>query len=188
MPTRPSIFTRTTTFTQVPPLQERAQDDESRRTLEASVEAFGRAAEHLAGLSYRGALEESLLAVRHAYAAFLAWHSLPAPPEASLDELGRAAEHLDNVLRTFRRRAIPMEGLEARLGEAARTVAEREAVEEGFYTARDTLRAVLGALPPRITAEAAAAFGRVPDPRTGRIPGGPEALPEDAEAAPERLP
>ena len=165
------VMTQTFAALQTPPHERRRQEVNSRRALEAAAAHLVRTAQHLSGAepSYAEALRDSLQALRQAYTALLEWHSLPPRPDARLAELARPAERLDSMIRTCWDRAGTLEALEAALGSgAALTGTVREQIATSYFTARNTLAVVLGALPERITPDAIWSLNRAEAIRAGR--------------------
>ncbi len=161
----------------------------SRSALLASTDHLAHAARLLAGAppDYREVLRHTLQTLRQAYTALLTAHHLPVHPEAPLDALAAPAVRLASMLYTYRRRALPLEPLQAALdGGGALTVATREAVEEGYYTARNTLGVVIGSLPEPVTRDADRALQCTEAAGLGRARPAPEAPRPIASPAPVR--
>lgn len=174
---------------QISPRVARLQEAQSQRALDAAAAHLIRSAQHLVVPTpdYREALRHSIQAIRQAYIAFLVWHSLPPRPQASLAELGGPAEQLASMLRTCRRRALPLEPLEAAFESGtALTAAVREEVETSYYTARNTLAVVLGELPERITLEAIKGLNRAQATRSGLFTPAPSEPRPAVQTAPGR--
>ena len=121
----------------------------ARALLDEATEHLDRARAALATERYQDALPEVLAAPCAALRALLAWYATPTDAEtpcphgADLRTLAERAAHLSNVVRTPAYRAILLAERAPAIERANRlSVADREDVETGWYTARNVVRTV----------------------------------------------
>ena len=134
----------------------------ARRAIEEALQALQECEDVLAGTAEPGEASEyakgaaaAARAIRSALNGLLIWHGASPSGEAPLAELGRRATQLDSMLRTPLQRARPVEGLARALaGKSELSLNEREAALMSYYTARNTVRTVLNALPEVVVPEA----------------------------------
>ncbi len=126
------------------------------RTLLQEAEAHLRQAErHLTATppDYTGALAEELVVFRTSLRAYLAWNgSADVDEEFDLRTLAARAVHLASILETPTHRALLLAERAPTIEQAIRrsdrlSVADREDVETGWYTARNLYQTVCGELP-----------------------------------------
>lgn len=107
------------------------------------------------GPDYPALLTESLLTVRRSLEGLLTYHGVPFTDATPLRLLTEAAVELASILRTPMDIALALEATAATVaGRDALTVAEREAILNGSYTARDVFTMTLGELPKTIGEDA----------------------------------
>lgn len=96
----------------------------------------------------RAAAPAVRLCVETTLAAFTTWQGMVVPDRADLAEVVEQVVRLDSTLRTPAHRAVLLlPGLRAAESGAQLSVAVREAVETGWYTARNLISQVSGAVP-----------------------------------------
>ena len=98
---------------------------------------------------YAASLAGSLRAIRRTFQAFTAWHSMAIPDDAPLRAFTRRAVPLASMLRIYEDLALPLEPLAGELlaeCDCSR-VSNRESVQKGYYTARNTFYTVFDELP-----------------------------------------
>ena len=102
---------------------------------------------------YQDALPDVLAAPCDALRALLAWYATPTDTEAPCDHgaelrpLAERAANLSNVVRTPAHRAVLLAERAPAIARAGRlSVADREDVETGWYTARNVVRTVAAEL------------------------------------------
>ena len=107
---------------------------------------------------YAASLRGSHQAIRRAFQAFITWHGLALPESTPLSALIRRAVPLASILTTYEHLALPVEPLADELvGRCdCSEVNNREAIERGCYTARNTYHTVLGELPADVRPAAVA--------------------------------
>lgn len=125
----------------------------ARALLDEATTHLDRARAALAADRYQDALPEVLAAPCAALRAFLAWYATPTEAEApcpqggELRTLAERAANLSNVVRTPAHRAILLAERAPAIERASRlSVADREDVETGWYTARNVVRTVAAEL------------------------------------------
>lgn len=123
--------------------------------LEEAEDHLQQAERHLAAVppDYAAALADVLAVFRLSLRAYLAWNgSAEVNGEADLRALAVRAGHLANILKTPAHRAVLLAEHAGALEQALRrggrpSVADREDVETGWYTARNLYLTVLGEVP-----------------------------------------
>ena len=131
--------------------KEVSQAPKVRELLVEAAEALGASRQSLfrAGPDYPASLAGSLQAIRRAFQAFITWHSLALPEDAPLRALTRRAVPLASMLRMYEKLALPLEPLaEELLSECdCSRIGNREPVQKGYYTARNTFYTIFDELP-----------------------------------------
>ena len=117
---------------------------EAAEALDASRQSLFRAEP-----DYPATLAGSLQAVRRAFQAFTAWHSIAIPDDAPLRAFTRRAVPLASMLRIYEDLALPLEPLAEELGAGCdcSRVSDRETVQKSYYTARNAFYVIFDELP-----------------------------------------
>ncbi len=121
-----------------------------RARLDEAEAHLNRAKAHLDAMppDYGGALGEVLDSFRASLVAFLFGYGATPDPGAPLDTLAERAVRNDSVLKTAAHRAVLLAGRATAIPAAGLSVAHREDVETGWYTARNLLQTVASRLDP----------------------------------------
>ena len=131
---------------------EPVHETDARRLLQDAAALLARARTALTASppDYRAAAPAVRLCVETALAAYAVWQGMVVPDRTDLAEVAEQVARLDSTLRTPAHRAVLLvPGLRAAESGARVDVAVREAVETGWYTARNLISQVAIAVPAR---------------------------------------
>ena len=130
---------------------EPSQSASVRRLLSQSADALHQARRSLFQIQpdYHTTLSSSLQVLRLSLRALVLWHSIPVPEDLPLRRLTYQAKQLAPMLLTYEKLSVPLEELAERVEHECNcsNVADREIIQRGYYTARNTLDIVLRSLP-----------------------------------------
>ncbi len=105
------------------------------------------------GSDFHALQTESLLTVRRSLEGLLTYHGVPFTDEMPLHLLAEATVELASILRTPMDIALALEKMSV-AGRETLPVAEREAVLNGSFAARNVFTMTLGELPKNVTEDA----------------------------------
>ena len=134
------------------PRPDPVHETDARRLLQdaAALLARARTALDTAPPEYRAAAPAVRLCVETTLAAFTTWQGMVVLDRTDLAEVAERVARVDSTLRTPARRAVLLlPGLRAAESGARAGNAVREAVETGWYTARNLISQVASAVPAR---------------------------------------